>query len=83
MTEQPGEWLHGHPASEPCNLNCPVGGADGAVRIHLFPDGCNHRYGNVCPACAGLTDEEAAAVREYFRLLESRKSTGAVGGSGD
>lgn len=41
----------------------------GSPRIHLDGDDCNHRYNNVCPACAELTDEETAAVREYFRLI--------------
>lgn len=44
----------------------------GAARIHLDNEGCNHLDGNVCPACAELTDDEASAVREYFaRLLDA------------
>lgn len=60
---------HGHSDHEPCGPSCPVGGADGRVRIHLFEDKCNHPYGNVCPACAELTDAEAAAIREYSEWL--------------
>ncbi|BCI54965.1 hypothetical protein NIIDNTM18_42430 [Mycolicibacterium litorale] len=72
--------MHGHDDNEPCGMNCPVGGADGAVRIYLN-DGCNHRYGNVCPACAELTDEEAAAIREYARLLRERSAAGLPNGT--
>jgi hypothetical protein len=45
----------------------------GGARIHLEGDGCNHRHGNVCPACAELTEAETAALREYFALLEAKK----------
>lgn len=69
---------HGHSDGEPCGMYCPVGGADGAVRIHLN-DGCNHRYGNVCPACAELTDEEVAAIREYFALHAALHTHGKSG----
>lgn len=46
----------------------------GSAHIHLDNDGCNHMGGNVCPACAELTDAEVAALREYFALLESRRA---------
>lgn len=52
----------------------PVGGADGAVRIHIDDiDQCNHRDNNVCPICAELTDEEVAAIRHYFALLAEKR----------
>lgn len=41
----------------------------GPARFHLNGDGCSHRYNNVCPNCAQLTDEETAALRKYFDLL--------------
>jgi len=41
----------------------------GSARVHLSGDGCNHRDSNVCPACAELTDDEVAALREYFERI--------------
>lgn len=41
----------------------------GSARVHLSSDGCNHRDSNVCPACAELTEDEVAALREYFARL--------------
>jgi len=64
---------HGHDDSQPCGPNCPVGGADGRVRIYLDNDGCNHRDNNVCPVCAELTDAEVAALREYFARLSAKR----------
>jgi hypothetical protein len=45
----------------------------GAVRIDLDGDGCDHQGGNVCQWCAGLSDDEVAALREYFRLTEEQQ----------
>lgn len=44
----------------------------GGARVDLDGDGCNHRDGNVCPACAELTDDEVAALREYFARLAAK-----------
>lgn len=41
----------------------------GSARLHLSGDGCNHRDSNVCPACADLTGDEVAALREYFERI--------------
>jgi len=43
----------------------------GSARFQFDKDGCNHLYGNVCPACAELTDAEVEALREYFARLRS------------
>lgn len=53
----------------------------GSPRIHLDNDGCNHMDGNVCPACAELTDAEVAALREYFELLEAKRVKGTDHGT--
>lgn len=66
--------LHGHNDGQPCGLNCPVGGADGAVRLH-FDGRCDHAGINVCPQCAELTDEEVAALRKYFDLLAQKRAS--------
>ncbi|SBS73872.1 hypothetical protein MHPYR_180100 [uncultured Mycobacterium sp.] len=51
----------------------------GSPRIHLDSDGCNHRNNNACPACVELTDEEVAALREYFALLAAKRIDPTVG----
>lgn len=56
--------MHGHGDGEPCGLNCPVGGADGA-RHSVTVEGVT-----LCtdePFTAG----EQAALGAYFRMLRA------------
>lgn len=64
---------HPHPEGEICNQDCPVGGATGAVKIH-FSDTCTHSGRNVCRWCAGLSDDEVTALREYFRIRAAQET---------
>lgn len=54
--------VHGHDDSEPCGMNCPVGGADGARHQVTIDD---------VTLCANepFTDEEIAALRQYLKLI--------------
>ena len=44
----------------------PVGGQ---IRWWENPLECTHAQRNVCPQCAELTEDEAAAVAEYIATL--------------
>ena len=44
----------------------------GGARVHLDYTDCNHRFANVCPECAKLSDEEVSAIRQYLRLLREK-----------
>jgi hypothetical protein len=59
--------MHGHADNEPCGMNCPVGGADGTTHQTTI-DGIT--------LCTNepFTDEEVAALREYFALLETKRA---------
>lgn len=35
------------------------------------PSDCSHAGLEVCPKCAALTDDEVAALREYFKQRKS------------
>ena len=62
---------HEHDESQPCGMNCPVGGADGTIHqttidgITLCHDG-------------PFTEEEVAALREYFALLAAKRRTSEI-----
>jgi hypothetical protein len=58
--------MHGHADGEPCGMSCPVGGADGAQHSVTIDN---------ITLCANepFTDEEVAALREYFALLEAKR----------
>jgi hypothetical protein len=59
---------HGHDEGQPCGLGCPVGGADGTVHQTTI-DGIT-----LCTV-EPFTDEEVAALREYFALLAAKRVT--------
>ena len=64
---------HGHADHEPCGMNCPVGGADGTLHQATI-DGIT-----LC-SIEPFTDEEIAALREYFaRLAAKRAAEGDAG----
>ena len=58
--------MHGHADSEPCGLNCPIGGADGRTHQTTI-DGITLCHDEP------FTDEEVTALREYFALLHAKK----------
>lgn len=47
----------------------------GSAQVDLDGDDCDHQCGNVCRWCAGLSDDEVAALREYFALLDSKRDS--------
>jgi hypothetical protein len=57
---------HGHADHEPCGPNCPVGGADGAQHQITIDDM------TLC-SIEPFTDDEVAALREYFKLLSEKR----------
>jgi len=64
---------HPHGDNDICGPDCPVGGATGAVKLH-FTETCTHAGRNVCPNCAGLSDDEVTALREYFRIRAAQET---------
>lgn len=59
--------MHGHADSEPCGLNCPVGGADGTTHRATIE-------GITLCTDEPFTDDEREALGAYFRML--RKGLG-------
>lgn len=57
--------MHGHADHEPCGQSCPVGGADGAQHQTTI-DGIT-----LCTD-EPFTEDELAALRQYFRLVGER-----------
>lgn len=68
--------MHGHDDSEPCGLNCPVGGADGRRRVNDTSHSATVEGITLC-SDKPLTADELAALREFFRML--RRQSGDSG----
>lgn len=60
---------HGHADHQPCGQSCPVGGADGTTHQASI-DGIT-----LC-SIEPFTDDELAALREYFALLKAKRVGG-------
>lgn len=58
--------MHGHDDSQPCGLNCPVGGADGTLHQATIE-------GITLCTVQPFTDEEQTALGAYFRMLRKAR----------